>query len=52
MSASSDQTPGTVLSVEPGGKVPVGTMVDVTAAAQPSDGGQSHHHHGGDGGGH
>jgi hypothetical protein len=53
-SASSDQTPGTVLSVEPGGKVQAGTTVVVTVAAKPSDG--SHHHDGGsgngDGGGH
>jgi serine/threonine-protein kinase len=53
-SSSSDQTPGTVLSVEPGGKVQVGTTVVVTIAAKPSDG--SHHHDGGsgngDGGGH
>ncbi len=49
----SGQDPGTVLSVQPSGKVRVGATVVVAAATQPSDGGHDHHHHhdGGDGGG-
>jgi hypothetical protein len=39
----SDQDHGTVLDVQPGGKVPAGTTVTVTVAAH-------HHHDGGDGG--
>jgi eukaryotic-like serine/threonine-protein kinase len=41
---SSDQDHGTVLGVQPGGKVRVGTTVTVTVAAH------HHHHDGGDGG--
>jgi hypothetical protein len=49
----SDSDPGTVLSVQPTGKVVVGTIVVVTVAAQPSDATKDHHHHdGGNGGGH
>jgi beta-lactam-binding protein with PASTA domain len=39
--------PGTVISVQPGGQVPVGTAVAVTAAAPPGHG----HGHGNGGGG-
>jgi beta-lactam-binding protein with PASTA domain len=38
--------PGTVISVQPGGQVPVGTAVAVTAAAPPG-----HRHGHGNGGG-
>jgi len=42
---SSDADPGTVISVQPSGPVPVGSVVTVTAALQPAS-----HHHGHDGG--
>ena len=43
------QPPGTVLSVQPGGRVPTGSMVVVTAAFRPH--GHSHDHGRGHGGG-
>jgi hypothetical protein len=48
----SGQDPGTVLSVQPSGKVRVGTTVMVVGASR-TGGGHDHHHHdhnGGDGG--
>jgi eukaryotic-like serine/threonine-protein kinase len=39
------QSPGTVISVQPAGQVPAGSIVTVTVAVQ------SHHHHGDGGGG-
>jgi eukaryotic-like serine/threonine-protein kinase len=50
------QPPRTVLSVQPGGRVPAGSTVIVTGAFQPSGRGHGHGHdhghgHGGDGGG-
>ena len=48
----SGQDPGTVLSVQPSGRVPAGSVIVVTAASQPRPGGHGHGHgHGhGDGG--
>ena len=46
----SGQDPGTVLSVQPSGRVPVGSVIVVTAASQPRPGGHGHGH--GDGQGH
>jgi hypothetical protein len=48
LATTDQQPPGTVMSVQPGGQVPAGSIVTVTVAVQ------SHHHHGdggGDGGG-
>jgi len=46
----SGQDPGTVLSVQPSGRVPAGSVIVVTAASQPHPGGHGHGH--GDGQGH
>jgi serine/threonine-protein kinase len=46
----SDQPRGTVLAVRPGGQVPRGTVVVVTAAARPSGRGHDHGRGRGDGG--
>ena len=50
------QDPGTVISVQPAGQVPAGSVVTLTAALPPPGQGDGHgqggdgHHHGGDGG--
>jgi len=56
--ATQAQPPGTVLSVQPGGELPPGTVVTVAVAARPTllggqmgDGGDGNGGHGGDGGG-
>jgi hypothetical protein len=41
------QPPGTVVSVQPGGQVPAGSTVTVTAALLPGHGDGQHHDHGG-----
>jgi serine/threonine-protein kinase len=47
------QAPGTVVSVQPGGQLPAGSSVIVTAALPPGHGdGQHHDHGGGNGNGH
>jgi hypothetical protein len=45
--ASGAQEPGTVISVRPGGQLPVGSTVIVTAARRPP----GHHHDHGNGNG-
>src|SRR6516165_3559767 len=46
---SDGQAPGTVLSVQPAGPRPVGSLVTLTAALQPGQGGQGGDGQGGDG---
>jgi beta-lactam-binding protein with PASTA domain len=38
----SDQDPGTVLSVQPSGRVPAGSVITVTAASRLHPGGHGH----------
>ncbi len=50
----SGQDPGTVLSVQPSGRVPAGSVIVITAVSQQDRGGQGHGHgdgHGNGGGG-
>ena len=47
----SDQDPGTVLSVQPNGRVPVGSVIVITAVSQQHHGGQGHGHGDGQGNG-
>ena len=47
----SGQDPGTVLSVQPSGRVPAGSVIVVTAASQLQPGGHGHGHGDGQGNG-
>jgi beta-lactam-binding protein with PASTA domain len=42
--ATGQQAPGTVISVQPSGQVPAGSVVVVTAAGAPSGDGNGHGH--------
>jgi hypothetical protein len=51
IAAGGGQDPGTVLSVQPSGRVPAGSVIVVTAVSQQDRGGQGHGHGDGQGNG-